>query len=270
MGKLYAITAAFGRSAQFANAIINYRRYRLETPDRHIVVQCHFPVDRERNNEEIRLLCESFGELELIDPGGDIGSAQSQQFALNYLNVKDDDIFLNIDNDSACTKRGWDRDMTRVFAAEPNCVVMSCMSPMVQGFLDARGEKLTEKMIDVRLDKATGEDCSGFRIGIPSHPTPFNLSAFRCSFIREMGGLRQLGMSWGELEAVIYQEAMTRGYYHGYLMDYIEDESGKFFHPKSNADWKDRHMRTVGENNFVGNYGEYLAYYHPEIANMKL
>lgn len=76
--------------------------------------------------------------------------------------------------------------------------------------------------------------------------------------------------SWGELEAVIYHEAQMRGCFHGYLLDFFENEEGKYFHPKSNAEWKDKHARTVGPEQFLGTYGEYLRYAYPDLANLTL
>ena len=255
--KIFIITVAFCRSAQLARCLLEFKSNQLSV-DRHVVVQGHYPIDTERNNYETRLIVESSLDVQLLDPGKDLGSAQSQQWALEQLSPKDDDVWVNLDPDSACRKPAWLDAMYDVLAHDPDCMVISCMSPMVEKFIAEREQVLVEKLVN------------GVRIGIPQQPTPFNLSMFRCSFVKEMGGLRQLFPSWGELEAVIYHEATQRGKYHAYLLDYRENEDGKYFHPKSNAEWKDRHARTVGPDQFLGSYAEYLAYYHPDIAKMNL
>lgn len=259
---IYAITVAYCRSSQLARMLLEFR---LESyfAEKHVVVQGHYPIDTERNNKEIELIVDSINKdrlrkVEIWDPGSNLGSAQSQQWALERIAPTDEDYWVNLDPDSACRSDGWYKDMRSVLDADPKCQVISCMSPMVEGFLKERNQTLVEKTVD------------GIRIGIPTQPTPFNLSMFRCQFHRETGGVKQLGIWWGELEALVYHECNIRGEYHAYLLDHVENEDGKFFHPKSNADWKDKHMRTVGPDQFVGNYQEYLRYFHPNLADLKL
>lgn len=256
MKRIHIITVAYCRSAQLARALLELKN---DSPfcDTFTIVQGHYPIDRERNNKEIELIAQSF-YADLIDPGGNLGSAQSQQYALNHLNVNDESYWVNYDPDSACRDRGWADAMEVVLDNDPNCMFISCMSPMVKSFLDNRNQLLVEK------------DVSGVRIGVPQQPTPFNLSMFRCSFVKAMGGLHQGGIWWGELEAICYHHATIRGKYHAYLLDYMENEDGKFFHPTSNAEWKDRHCRTVGEHQFAGNYEDFLKYYYPHLADLKL
>lgn len=258
---IYVITVAYCRSAQLARCLMEYSNTNAE---QHVFVQAHYPIDTDRNNEEIKLLVESYArkkhdsmDVALLDPGEDLGSAQSQQWALERMDLGEKDYWLNLDPDSICRSDAWETAMEMVLDADPNCAVISCMSPMVQGFLKER-PPLIEKEI------------AGIRVGIPQTPTPFNLSMFRVSFCREMGGLRQLFPSWGELEGIIYQEANMRGKYHAYLLDHMEDESNKYFHPKSNAEWKDLHARTTGPEQFLGSYGEFLAYKYPHLASLKI
>lgn len=256
--RVFVITVAYCRSAQLARSLLEYQQSHLIQPFKHIVVQGHYPIDRERNNKEIELIVQSYKHAELWDPGDNIGSAQSQQWALEQLQVEDNDVFINLDPDSACRKVGWDEALVRVMKADKNCAVISLNSPMTSGFIESRNQKITEKIVDT------------LRVGIPDRPTPFNLSAFNCSFIKNMGGLRQIFPFWGDLEAVVYQQASAKGLYHGYLVDYMEDEQGKFFHPLSNNEWKDLHARTSGPDQFLGNYQEFLAYKYPHLLELRI
>lgn len=116
------------------------------------------------------------------------------------------------------------------------------------------GKKLEEKKV--------GE----IRVGVPTTPTPFNLSLWRYSFVREIGGIPQLGLSWGETEGPFYAHCQRRGKYHGYLLDYIEDEDGKFMQDKQHNEYKNAHMRSAPENQFPGTFEEYLNWKHDELA----
>lgn len=254
---IYTITVCYCRSAQLARCLLEYHS---NIADKHVFVMGHYPIDTERNNHEIRLIIDSYKKrvdypVEILDPGGDIGSAQSQQWALEQIGVDwEKDYWINLDPDAIAITPLWQHTMKMALESEPNLVVISLMCPMVSTLLAARGQKLYER----------------YGIGVPDAPTPFNLSMFKCSFLKEIGGIRQYFPSWGELEGVIFKEATQGGKYHGYLLDYWEDESNKYFHPKSNEEWKNLHARTQGPTQFLGTYKEFLDYHYPDIANLKI
>lgn len=264
MNNLYVITVAYCRSAQLAYCLMNFKSRII---DSHYFVQGHYPIDAERNNKEIELIFDSYRRrmsleatnCEFHDPGGNIGSAQSQNWMLKKIELKDDDYWINLDPDSICHSN-WIEDAIYVLDHQPECAFVSCNSPMVQSFTKVRGifpiqppdENLTSK------------------VGMAHRPTPFNLTMWRGKFIREIGEFTQMGPWWGELEGMMYSHCQRLHYYHAYLLDHMEDESGKYFHPSTNADWKTKHMRTIGPEQFVGNYEEYLKYFHPHLIDLKL
>jgi hypothetical protein len=197
-----------------------------------------------------------FPGIELWDPGKNLGSAQSQNWALSKLDISDDDYFINLDPDSACLQTGWDLEMTKVLKGDPNCVLISCMAPMVQRYLALKNETLD-----------TGAVISP-RYGLPKTPTPFNLSMWRYSFVKQIGGIPQLGLWWGETEAAFWQYCKLNGKYHAYLMDYLEDENGKFMQDKQQNEWKDFHMRVPDDKKFLGSFDEYLRWKHPALSEI--
>ena len=191
MNLVFIITVAFGRSAQIARCLLEFHP---DIPiEKHVIVQAHYPIDTERNNEEIRLIVDSYEKhcnspVELWDPGGDIGSAQSQNWALKQLGLRDDDAWINLDGDSTCRDPHWMGAMQQVLEKEPKCAFVSLNSPMVQNFVRGPFE---EKHVHGWL----GE----FRIGIQNRPMPFNMTMWRGSFINQIGEFAQVGPQWGEL-----------------------------------------------------------------------
>jgi hypothetical protein len=223
------------------------------------VVQGHYPINKEKNNRDIKILCEANG-FKYLDPGYDMGSAQSQWWALQQLGAKDGDYWVNLDPDSACDDTdAWMRDAYIVLDSDPNCIVASCMSPMVQTFLKERNIKLEEKTTDVD---------NRIRYGIAHNPVPFNLSMWRYSFFNEIGGIPQMGEKWGEVEGPVFHQAQMRGKYHAYLLDYMEDESGKFMQDRCLLEYKDAYLRTTGPNQFIGSFTEFLALKYPELLKI--
>lgn len=217
--------------------------------DRHIIINCHYPRNYEKNQTDLKILIESWNrkvknreKVELWDPGSDLGSAQSQNWVLEQLAdvLSDDDYFINLDPDAAC--EDWLGDAMLCMRADPKIVVVSCNAPMVTRFVETRYQQMEEREI------------FGVNILIPDIPTPFNLSLWRFSFIRSIGGIPQLFPHYGEVEGPVFATARGNGLYNVYLKDSMENEDGKLMHDRCFEDWKDAHAR---EHTFLGNFKEY-------------
>lgn len=242
---IYAITSAFCPVAQLARTLIEHNSY--GQIHRHIVVNCHYPINYEKNQSDLKIFMDSFTnqfpKTELWDPGSDLGSAQSQNWALDNLahELTDDDYFINLDPDAACRK-DWIWAASQCLDADPRLVVVSCNAPMVEDFINRRHQSMAET------------ELAGYKLMLPDIPTPFNLSMWRYSFIRQIGGIPQLFPHYGEVEGPIYMTARAHGYYNAYLKDFMENEDGKLMHDRAFEDWKDAHAR---QHTFLGNFKEY-------------
>lgn len=250
MSRIFTITVAFCPASQLARALLVHEKIRRLIPDRHIVIQGHYPINKKKNNRDIEMICEN-AEVEFMDPGEDLGSAQSQNWALEKINPSSKDFFINWDPDTNVKDIGWDVAAHKFLVRNPDCVLVSCWSEQWKTFRN-RVEIVNN---DPLIAKAIA-------------PTPFNLSMFRCGFVKEIGGLKQLGERWGELEAIFYQECIKRNKYHAYTMDHEEDYSGKFMQDRQLLEYKDAYMRTAGPNQFIGSYEEFLKLKYPELLSI--
>jgi hypothetical protein len=248
---LYTITISFCPAVQLARSLMEYRKNRSLIPDKHIVVQGHYPVNKKKNNRDIEMVVEAYGEAELWDPGSDLGSAQSQNWALKKLKAGNRDYFINWDPDSNCREKGWDRAALCLLEEDTDCVLVSCWSHLWNPFKERTKEYFSNSHKFYYL-KAI-------------HPVPFNLSLFSCEFIDTIGGLAQWGEKWGELEAPFHHACLKHNKYHAYLKDYIEEESGKYMQDRPLLEYKDAYLRTLGPEQFVGQYHEFLAWKYPEL-----
>lgn len=240
---VYSITVAFCPASQLAVSLMRAN----VCPDFTYIVQGHYPINRLKNNRDIEMVCKAF-KVNYLDPGKDLGSAQSQNWALEQIQPEDDDLWLNLDPDSHCSNGFWVFNAKKYLQENLNCVAVHCWSKMWEPFRN-------------RLQIENG-------IGMAIHPTPFNLSMFRCSFIKQIGGLRQMGEKWGELEAMFHQSCKQYEKYHAYLMDFVEDESGKYMQDRQLLEYKDAYMRTASPNDFRGSYEEFLRLKYPHLLEM--
>lgn len=250
--KIVTITVAYCPAVLLARSLILYERTRSIKPDRHIIIQGHYPINEKKNTNDIQLITQCFDGLELWDPGKDLGSAQSQNWCLKQLGLQDDDVFLNVDPDSSCPIQGWDAGLIKGLD-NPICVLVSCLAPMV-----------------LRYNATwSGEFKAGdFTYKIPAKPTPFNLSAWRYSFIKEIGGIPQGGLMWGETEGAFWAHCQQRGKFHAYAINFLENEDGKFMQDRQHNNYKNLHMRTTPDKQFLGTFTEYLRWKHPELLEI--
>lgn len=271
--KLYIITVIYGPAVMLARSLACYRKSCHLKNVHHVVVDGHYPINEKKNCNDVKLVCDAFN-IEYMDLGRNLGSAQSQNWCLQRLDIKESDYFINLDPDSDCQEYGWDLAMSKVFDNDPNCVLISCMAPMVKRYL---GDTPLEKKGNVIPKENT--PAFGFfpkeadapiipRYVISPKPTPFNLSMWRYSFIKEIGGIPQMGLWWGETEGPFYQACKRRDKYHAYLLDYLENEDGKFLQDKQNNEYKDLHMRTAPPNQFLGSFEEFLRWKYPKLLEI--
>lgn len=253
MSRVFTITVAFCPASQLARCL-NHNRHYIYDSNNHYVVIGYYPINKEKNNRDIVMITKEYN-CHILDPGHDMGSAQSQWWALQQLGAVDGDYWVNLDPDSGCEFM-WPEAATVILDCDPNCIVVSCMSPMVQTFLKERNIQLEEKTV------------GNVRYGIARDPIPFNLSMWRYSFFNEIGGIPQMGEKWGEVEGPVFHQAQMRGKYHAYLLDYMEDESGKFMQDRCLLEYKDSYLRTSGPSQFVGSFLEFLALKYPELLKI--
>lgn len=248
---IFTITVAFCPAAQLARTLLKYQASSIISPTRHIIVDGHYPLNKTANQRDIRLIVEAYQaanpneKIQLMDPGRDLGSAQSQNWAIEELHDLinfDEDCWINLDPDAACITKGWDAAMRNVLEHDPKCILVTTNSPMVEGFIQRRHQAMEERKI------------GSHTVMLPDMPTPFNLSMWRLSFLRDIGGIPQLFPSYGEVEGPMYQMARQLGYYNCYLKHFMEDEDGKLMHDQVFEDWKDAHARN---HTFLGNFEEY-------------
>jgi|ERR1019366_9334639 hypothetical protein len=253
---IYAIVNAFCPTVQLARTLIEYDNNPLV--DKLIIVNSHYPSRHyEKNQTDFRILMDSYCHIHskctVLDPGQDLGSAQAQNYALDEFAVELDEensYFINLDPDAACRAKGdpilgdnWISAAKRVLDSDFQLAVVSCNAPMVENFISTRHQNMEIKEV------------AGIRLMLPDVPTPFNLSMWRYSFIKSIGGIPQKFPYYGEVEGPVFGLTRAHGFYNAYLKDYMEDEQGKLMHDRAFEDWKDAHAR---ENTFLGNFKEYI------------
>jgi hypothetical protein len=210
------------------------------------IVDAHYPLSNERIGSTIREVAIDYG-CNYLNPGQDLGSAQSQNWAVKELGLTEDDLWINLDPDSACTMPGWIEALEDVMAADKLCAIASLTNPVVW-------ERF--RFLECRIEERT---IGGHRVGVPLTEQQWNMSCYRVSALNTVGSLLQGNAFYGDVEVPMYRAIRNFGWYNCYLLDFIEDYSLKVLEDKEFRLFKmaQAHNRKFDVKHFTGKFHEY-------------
>lgn len=237
--KVHFITAAFCKADQLAHAILK-ARHELDQIDSWAVVGCHYPINRAENMRRLKMIAEAANCI-WLDPGEDLGSAQSQNWAIKQLGLGDDDFIVNLDPDAASAEPGWLQAMKDVMEADPLCALVHLNNPYVNG-------KIVGEVLPVEK-----REVGGRKIAIPLQGEMFNMTMWRVSFLKKIGGILQMHRWYGQVELPMYMAAREHKMWNGYLTDFMETEIGRGLEDQGFRQWKYDHVMQT----FQGKFGEW-------------
>jgi hypothetical protein len=241
--RVFVVTSAYCQAGLLAHGLKRFEA--IKTPGliyRHVVVGGHYPFPNKAHNEVcLRRICDAFG-VEYMQPEYDLGSAQTQNWCLQQLDIQPGDAFINLDPDAMCSVRGWDKAMFDVLSSDPECALIHCISPPVQDMIDEGKTPIEIKHV------------SGYQLAVPLRPDQFNLTMWRYSVIHDFGGILQQHPYYGQVEIPMYMAIREKGFYNAYLLGFREDERGKDMHDPEFTMWKRAHAHDM---TYMGKFEEY-------------
>ena len=244
--KVFVICVAFGNVDQVHASLNRFNKSALPVGPGidldKVVVNGHFPLNYKSNQALLPSIVEEAG-FRLMDPGRDLGSAQSQTWALKELGAADGDYFLNLDPDSACDQPGWLDALVKVMESEKKIAILS-----LNTFWHwERIHRLGVLPVETRF-------IGQYRIQFPLAPDLFNLSLWRVGALNRLGGVLQGTAWWGNVESHMIAGLKKLGYRTALLYNFMEATDLKLMQPAEFIDWKKAHGI---DRSFDGSFGEY-------------
>lgn len=237
----------FGPQEQILGSLLRYKeshgwKQRNGCEIDQVFVNGHFPLDYERNQLGLKQMVTRCG-FRFLDPGKDIGSAQSQQWALEQVGANDEDYWVNLDPDSACDQYGW---LEALFTTIERCPDIGILSLNSQWHWE-RAHRLGVLDLETRY-------IGDYRVEIPNQPDMFNLSIWRMKALNAISGIQQGTPYWGNVESYTRHALALMGYRTAILYDFMEATDLKLMQPMVFIDWKVRHGI---KQDFPGSFKEY-------------
>lgn len=210
---------------------------------KHVVIDNHYPVQKDLNREQIRALAESYGCI-YVNSGRDLGLHEGINAAAKVVGIRPCDRFVGCDPDDRPAP-GFVQAITEVMDADPDLAVLGCSFWVIPWRRD-QGVAFEEKVI------------AGRRVWIHPGVEMWNVAGFNWRFMTEIGGFRQPNAYYGGLEACLFPEWQRRGLKLGYLPDFrsdvvkLDQNDTRLFDPEYRR-WKDDHVA-----GFKGGFEEWL------------
>lgn len=161
---------------------------------RHVLVDAHYPIDKERNRAEIRRVCADLG-VEVLDPGRNLGLHGNFNWALQQLAPTDGDVVIGYDGDSMPITPGWDMALVRAIlgSRDRQVVWASLMNPRSEVDLLDRGfdRSLADGFIELYLTRTAVMN---------------SVCAWSVGWLRSVGYLDEPIKWYGHLESCMWQK----------------------------------------------------------------
>lgn len=238
MNKSIAVTLGFcGPRVLQAGLDIYYKLQTTHSP--HYVTWNHYPLNEEETGKELERISHEKNCI-FFDSGFDRGASNAFNHLMNTIGWDAAEFIIGVDPDDVSEQVGFDAAMIKALEENPDLAWVSLLSPPIAH--------------NIREGALPGEmrHTSGPRVFVPSRVDQINISCWRGSFLKAIGGLQQQHAYWGQVESPTWHAAKNLGLKFGYLMDYSSLSLGHLHDPQY-ATYKHKHV-----NGFHGSFAEWL------------
>lgn len=245
--RIFLLTSAFCKAALLED-LLKHLEERNAIPYFHIILDNHYPVDKQVNRAEIMTLSQRYG-CHYHDNGRDLGLHGSLNEAIKHYRIEDDDLVITCDPDDRPEPGSLDY-LALVMKEDPTLAMLALNFFVIEERF--KSGVLTEKQV------------GSFTVGYHPSIDMVNVCAYRMSFIHSIGGFKQPFNYYGGLEHALSQHFQEQGMRMGYLKDkrsdrpYLDRSHSLFFDPEY-ADWKRAHIA----QEFSGSFEEFLNSFPP-------
>lgn len=152
-----------------------------------LVLNQHYPLPSKHAYQCSLLELAEKHRFQLFDTGENVGLSAGYNFLINML--ENDDIVIALDPDVLPATTGWDKALIDCFQ-DPRNVWASLANEISFGQIDERGY--------------TTEISNGYKLRIPKTAVVNSMSAWRVSWLRSAGGIKEPRKYYGGLECCMW------------------------------------------------------------------
>jgi len=212
----------------------------------HVIIDNHYPINKEKNRREIRQICESFGAI-YVDSGRDLGLHEGLNHMTKKVGMGANDILIGCDPDDRPSPGSISAMDSGMRALKGNVAVLALNFSVIKDRVN-QGVPFRKLTVD------------GKRVLLHPSVEMWTVAAFDMGFIYGAGGFKQTYAYYGGLESALYGYMAAQGKALGYLQDFDADHlhldrnDPTLFDPEYRM-WKNAHL-----SGFSGSFEEWLIH----------
>lgn len=241
----YLVTPAFAK-AKLVECQLDYVHSTNNLSNiTHVVIDNHYPVDKQENRARIAMACAKYGAI-YLDSGRDLGLHEGLNNAVKTIGIRSDDILIGLDPDDFVTP-GSIQVLEKVMKATDEFAVLGLGFSVIY-------DRLKE---GVPFERRT---IAGESVLI--HPTieMWNVCAWNMKTVYSMGGFKQPNKYYGGIEVATENQMLKDFKRLGYLEHWKSDHlpvdrnDTTLFDPQY-RNWKTAHAH----KGYQGSFEEFLT-----------
>ena len=175
------------------------------------VLNQHYPLPSHKEFQEGLIALSEKYNFTLFDEGKNLGLSAGLNYLIDKLN--NDDIVIGLDPDSLPATVGWDLAMVDLFK-DPTIVWTSLANAHSFGEMSERG--------------FSTEMNNGYKIRVPHKPVVNSICAWRVSWLRSNGGIKEPNKYYGGLECATWRKVDQKNKRWVFLEHYWEHSTPDF------------------------------------------
>lgn len=212
-----------------------------------------YPLKKQETAARVLVLCNSYGARRCYDDvlQSNIGlhcgfNALCSDMVLDG-GLRDEDYIIVHDPDCFPITPGWDQALAHALTSDPN-IAYACLNHPVS--LKTPDRSYEQKWVTV--------EGLALDLRFPNAPCQFNITAWRWSFLKRVGGWDEPHKYYGGVESVMWDKARALGMKHCYLAEYKEDYRLCTMQDAIYHEYKNAHVGRTRQPAFDGSFEEYL------------
>ena len=209
MNKTIVVTQVFAKAELLKYSLDNLYKYGSRNWDEHYLLLKHYPINKEKNHEQIREYAKQYG-CKVFDCEFDRGLHEGLNFFFEKNPQPAGTRMLGFDPDTAVKPeaKNFDLVMNEVMDACPNIPIVALWGVGVEN----KHEQLKQYEITIKEHN------------VLIHPDVemYNLALFDLDWVFKTGGFKEPNAYYGGLECYFYQKMQETNKKLAYLVDYKE------------------------------------------------
>jgi len=215
---------------------------------RHVVIDNHYPVNKERNRDWIKIYCEQYNCL-YVDSGKDLGLHEGLNHAMKEVGITREDYMLVCDPDDRPAP-GSLKALKQVMKADPKIAVAACVG--YDYYHSVRRNSKPDLIAE-------------HQVFIHNTVEMWNVAAYHVGFIKDIGGFKEIFAYYGGIEAALYDQWKDLGMKLAYLKNFNCDWTPVNKHDPELFDVDYRNWKTAHTSReFDGSFEEFLTRNHSQ------